>query len=164
MSIIDTLVYDRSAADTVALESLFAKAKAGSITDEEWAILADPANKGAYNYTDLNRVNAATDYLAARLRGYGYAVVGHQSDGRAWTGEDIPTPAQMAQYVMNAAAIRSAVTVLPTTPAVPDDMDDLTVEEANAIEKILADVEAQLVIMATTFIPCGEALCGGDNL
>lgn len=77
MSIIDTLITDRTAADTAALEALFAKAKAGSLTEEERAILADPAHKGVYNHTDLNRVGAAMDYLRARLEGHGYAVKGY---------------------------------------------------------------------------------------
>lgn len=77
MSIIDTLITDRTAADTAALEALFAKAKAGSLTEEERAILADPAHKGVYNHTDLNRVGAAMEYLRARLEGHGYAVKGY---------------------------------------------------------------------------------------
>lgn len=78
MSIIDTLITDRTAADTAALEALFAKAKAGTITDEEWAVLTDPTHKGAYNYTDLNRVSTALEYLRDRLNGYGYATPGYR--------------------------------------------------------------------------------------
>lgn len=78
MSIIDTLITDRTAADTAALEALFAKARAGSLTEEEKAILADPTHKGAYNYTDLNRVSTALEYLRGRLNGYGYATPGYQ--------------------------------------------------------------------------------------
>lgn len=78
MSIIDSLITNRTQADVAALHALLAKAKAGTLTDEEWAVLADPAHKGAYNYTDLNRVSAALDYLAVLLRGYGYAVPGYQ--------------------------------------------------------------------------------------
>ena len=77
MSIIDTLITDRTAADTAALEALFAKAKAGTITDEEWAVLTDPTHKGAYNYTDLNRVSEALEYLKAKLEGYGYLAKGY---------------------------------------------------------------------------------------
>lgn len=158
MSIIDTLITDRSTADTVALESLFAKAKAGTITEEEWAILANPAQKGAYNYTDLNRVISAMEYLRGRLEGYGYALKGYVQDTHVWQAEDNPKPAQTAQYLANVAAIRAALAVLPTTPAVPDDMNDLTVSEANAIEKILANVETVIKSMEQIFLHSGQVL------
>ena len=45
MSIIDTLITDRTAADTAALEALFAKAKAGSLTEEEKATLFRASGK-----------------------------------------------------------------------------------------------------------------------
>ena len=77
MSIIDTLITDRTAADTAALDALYAKARAGTITDEEWAVLNDPTHKGAYNYTDLNRVSEALEYLRNRLEGYGYLAKGY---------------------------------------------------------------------------------------
>lgn len=162
MSIIDTLITDRTAADTAALEALFAKARAGSLTEEEKAILADPAHKGAYNYTDLNRVNTAMEYLVTRLRVYGYAVAGYQRDETLWTMEGIPNPARMQQYLDNVAAIRAALATLPGTPAAPGDMESLTVQEANAIEKILTDCE--IVITAMTHIMPRAAqplvLCG----
>lgn len=165
MSIIDTLITDRTAADTAELEALFAKAKAGSLTEEERAVLADPAHKGAYNYTDLNRVNTAMEYLVTRLRGYGYAVAGYHGDETLWTMEGDPKPAQMQQYLDNVAAIRAALATLPGTPgtpAAPGDMEDLTAQEANAIEKILTDCE--IVITAMTHVMPRAAqplvLCG----
>lgn len=158
MSIIDTLIYDRTAADTAALEALFAKAKAGSLTDEEWAVLADPAHKGAYNYTDLNRVTTALEYLRGVLEGYGYTPNGYVRFTRIWQEEDNPTPAQMRQYLANVAAIRATLAVLPTTPTVPDDMEDLTVAEANAIEKILVDVETVIKSMEQIFLHSGQVL------
>ena len=162
MSIIDTLITDRTAADTAALEALFAKAKAGTLTDEEWAVLAEPAHRGAYNYTDLNRVNSAMEYLVSRLRGYGYAVKGYERDNTVWTMASIPHLVQMNRYVDNVAAIRRALAMLPTTPAAPADMENLTAEEANAIEQILVDCEmvinAMLPVMpraAQPLVMCG---------
>lgn len=81
-----------------------------------------------------------------------------------WKEYDIPTPDQMTTYLWNVSIIRSVLAVMTSTPNVPDDMVGLMVKEANDIEVILMDVYRQINIMATTFIPCGEALCGGDNL
>ena len=81
-----------------------------------------------------------------------------------WKEYDAPTPDQMTVYLRNVSSIRSVLAVLASTPNVPDDMVGLMVQEANNIEAILLNVYRQLTIMPTTFIPCGEALCGGDNL
>lgn len=159
MSIIDTLITDRSAADTAALEALFAKVKAGTITEEEWAILADPAHKGAYNCTDLNRVTTALEYLRGVLVGYGYTPGGYVLLDRVWNEGDKPTPVQMRQYLANVAAIRNTLAVSPTTPTAPSDMDDdLTAAEANAIEKILVDVETVIKAMERVFLYSGQPM------
>lgn len=81
-----------------------------------------------------------------------------------WKEYDVPNTEQMSVYLMNVAAIRSILAVMASTPSIPPDMEHLMVQEANDIEQIVLDVYRQLTIMPTTFIPCGEALCGGDNL
>ena len=141
MSIIDTLIFDRSPADTEALETLLTKAKAGTLTAAEKAVLASPSHKGAYNYTDLNRVNSAIVYLVQMLEMRGYVVSGYHADSTVWNQQSIPTKAQLKRYLDNVSALR-AVLKLPTgTPSVPKDMEALTPSEANAIEKILSACE-----------------------
>ena len=81
-----------------------------------------------------------------------------------WYEFDYPTPETMTLYLLNVAAIRSVLAVLKSTPKVPVDAVDFMTQDANDIETILLDVYAQLLIMPTTFVACGEALCGGDNL
>lgn len=73
MSIIDTLITDRTQADVTKLKSLLSKPRA-MWTNEEWSDFILAKNKGAYNATDLNRVQEAMEYLAERFRGYGYNV------------------------------------------------------------------------------------------
>ena len=84
-------------------------------------------------------------------------------DPYTWYEFDWPTPATMALYLQNVSVIRSILTVMATTPEVPANMATLMVQDANDIEAIVLDVYRQLTIMQTTFIPCGGALCGGDN-
>lgn len=162
MSIIDSLITNRTQADRIALDGLFAKVKAGTITEEEWAVLASPSHRGAYNSTDLNRVNSAMEYLVSRLRGYGYAVKGYERDNTVWTISSVQHPAQMKRYVDNVAAIRKALTMLSTTPTAPTDMENLTVSEANAIEQILVDCESVINAMVPVMPRAAQPLvmCG----
>ena len=72
MSIIDELITDRTQADVDAVRELLLKVSGGTATAEEIAQFNLAKEKGAYNYTDLNRVIQAMDYLNERLAGYGY--------------------------------------------------------------------------------------------
>lgn len=71
-----TLVTDRSPEDLQALRDLLATPMA-DWTAEQLAEFNRAASKGAYNYTDLNRVTACMDYLNEVLTGLGY-VTGFQ--------------------------------------------------------------------------------------
>lgn len=71
MSVIDNLITDRSQSDVDALRALLARGKA-NWTAEELAEFNLARSKGAYNYTDLNRVTACMDYLNEVLTGLGY--------------------------------------------------------------------------------------------
>lgn len=66
-----TLVTDRSPADLETLRALLAVPLA-DWTAEQLAEFNLAASKGAYNYTDLNRVTAAMDYLNEVLTELGY--------------------------------------------------------------------------------------------
>lgn len=171
MSILDTLITDRTQADVervVYLNSLFGyDPKTATLvwigtTDElaEWMA----GMKGSYNATDLNRVTGAMEYIAEHLRGYGYAV--ELAYAKTWAASDIPNPEQMNGYLADLSTLRSALSVRPTTPSVPATMDKLTHEEANDIEKILLDVDALLTLMTGSFLRCGAVgvVCGARGL
>ena len=158
-TIIDALITNRTQADVAALSALFDKAKAGTLTAQELAILVRADHKGAYNHTDINRVEEAMRYLDERLRGYGYHS-GYVPSGIVWTAQDVPTAEQMAQYLDNVRRLRGVLSVFPTTPSAPGDMDGLTVEEANAIERILVDIDNLLIKMPHAFRHAGVTVCG----
>lgn len=67
-----TLITDRVQADIAVLESLLGTPMS-DWTEEQLAEFNLSRSKGAYNYTDLNRVTEAMDYINDRLVGYGYA-------------------------------------------------------------------------------------------
>ena len=66
-----TLITDRSPEDLQALRDLLATPMA-DWTAEQLAEFNQAVSKGAYNYTDLNRVTACMDYLNERLTALGY--------------------------------------------------------------------------------------------
>ena len=71
-----TLITDRSPEDLQALRDLLATPMA-DWTAEQLAQFNQVASKGAYNYTDLNRVTACMDYLNERLTALGYVTGYH---------------------------------------------------------------------------------------
>lgn len=73
MSIIDTLIIDRTQADAELARRLGAMGWT-AMTDEQRALYLSDQLKGAYKASDLNRVNAAMDYLVGRLKAQGINV------------------------------------------------------------------------------------------
>ena len=99
--------------------------------------------KGAYNCTDLNRVQSAVRYLRDRFAGGGYFV--ELSEPKTWTTSDTPTLTDM----------------LKTTPPAPDSMVGFNYVKANNIEQILLDVDMLLSNMITGFVRSGD-IFGGE--
>ena len=159
MSIIDTLITDRTQLDEKRVEELASKGY-GAMTDAEKAEW-DGEMKGAYDASDLNRVESAVAYLAellvllpselkeyAALKGVAFdAFFDVPYDAAAyalttktdWAESDSPTPEQMARYIENVKALRSALDY--ATSDLPGSMDNLTIGGANAIEKSLKGLD-----------------------
>lgn len=125
-------VMDRNQTHFKRLKDLKAKGWA-NLTASEKAEWNGEAAKGAYNCSDLNRVEAAVAELAPM---FGLRL-STKTDWGVW---DIPTASQMSRYLSNVAAIRGvALTVDGTSPMpeLPDSMNFLTWDMANNIEKVL---------------------------
>ena len=73
-----TLITDRTQADVSRVKQIAEKIKNGTASESDLSEFNSAAMKGAYNYTDLNRVTEAMEALKAKLEGYGYAVPGYQ--------------------------------------------------------------------------------------
>ena len=135
MSVIDTLITDRTEADVTIGNA-----------------------KGTYNASDLNRVGAAMNYVADRLTSQGYAVsISPKTD---WQPSDWPTPQTMKQYLAGLNELRRQFAVMESTPKVPADMVCLTVDEANDIEKILEDIDLLLTNAAQAWFYSGDLFSG----
>ena len=116
----------------------------------------DGVIRGAYNFHDLNRVGHAVNYLADLMIGYGYSIsVASKTD---WVVEDVPRVEQMTHYLDCVSTLKEAF--YGSTP-LPADMDDLTVEDANNIEKLLLEIETNINHMIASFFYCGE-ICAGE--
>ena len=151
------LITDRTQFDVDRVNVLAKKGWANMSAEErsEWEV----GLKGAYNFTDLNRVQSAAHYLKERLSGIGYNVL--LSEPKTWTTENVPTKKEMDEYLADIRAIRGVFTLFKTTPQVPDTMDRFTYTKANDIEQILLDVDMLLSYVAANFIYSGE-IYGGE--
>lgn len=156
------LITDRTQQDVDRVWELAKKLNAGTATVEELAEWNSIALKGCYDYTDLNRVGDAVQYLSEILKSRGYdCPVIPKLD---WPESGSGSPSDMAQYLQNVQTLRCILTLLPETPDVPADMEKPTWQEANAIEQILADLESTIKTMLKTRVVCGDAYCGGEYL
>lgn len=149
---------NRSAFDVGKVNAFKKKIENGTITQEELSEWMT-GMVGAYNYTDLNRVEEAVSDLASmlvsipdELREYGAAIgvawdnffnqpydVGNYTDVETktnWTGTDIPSSSDMGRYLANIVLLREAF--YANYPNLPTSMEGLTFEGANAIEKSLS--------------------------
>ena len=150
------LITDRTQADVDYVIRLSQKGWSGMTAEEkaEW----ESDLKGAYNASDLNRVGNAVNYVAGRLEDAGYTVsVNPKID---WLESDVPTESSMEQYLKNVETIRNTLTVPSNTPNVPADMEGLTYEEANDIERILLAVDALITNMINAYFYSNEINCG----
>lgn len=93
-------------------------------------IIPTLATKGAYNYSDLNRVERAVAEISDR-DGLNLAT---KTDWSVW---DKPTELDMSRYLGNITLIRSRLVDDEGVPAAPASMWNLTYEQANNIELIL---------------------------
>lgn len=113
-----------------------------------------------YNATDLNRVGYAVQFLADLLAEYGYVVpVVTKTD---WEITDIPNQSDMELYLDNIRGLKERYAVLPTTPKLPESMEYLGYQGANAIEQVLVDMYLLIQNMIAGFNQyVGQFYAGG---
>lgn len=183
MSIIDTLITDRTQADVDILNQLYAKplddwtdeevyfyqygtsealeATDGELydSDNELIVVGDGVVRGAYNADDLNRVGRAVRYLAEKLWRTS-AVSIDVSARQDWHITSIPTAGAMSTYLNDIKTIRNTIGAYSSTPAVPSSASKLTYTSANNIEKILRDANERLDRTVEGWRYAGEIYAG----
>lgn len=160
MSIIDTLVTDRSLAD-VQLWQALKDMGWGAMTSEQQLLWSSGSMKGAYNASDLNRVIGAVNYLAGVFQSYGYAPGVIQQTAN-WPVGQVPTQSQMQVYLGNVQALMDALAEVQFSAELPQSMALLSYAGANSIEAILTELDSFLQEMAKVWVKCDQMLlfCG----
>lgn len=136
------------------------------VTDRTSSDVEAGNEKGTYNASDLNRVGAAMNYVADRLREQGYDP--HISPKTDWKDDDWVDPAAQAVYLGDLAELRKQFTLLYSTPEVPPRIlatgintnDGLTHTWANDIEKILEDIDLLLINAEQAWFYSGDLFSG----
>ena len=136
------------------------------VTDRTDADVNAGNAKGTYTAEDLNRVGAAMNYVADRLKAAGYDP--HISPKTDWKDEDWVDTSAEAVYLGDLAELRKQFTMLESTPRVPPRIlatainsgDGLTYGWANDIEQILMDIDALLTNIAAGWLYSGEIYSG----
>lgn len=124
------------------------------ITDRTQADVDSRNGKGTYNASDLNRVAAAMNYVAGRLESAGYDP--HISPKTDWKDDGWVDQAAQVVYLGYLSELRSQFAMMQTTPPVPNDMEKLTYQEANDIEKILEDIDRLLTNASQAWFYSGD--------
>lgn len=111
--------------------------------------------KGAYNFTDLNRVEKAVRYMSRRARAYKLKPLTKID----WKMQDYIKVSDGDRYIKNVSDIRNVfpfeVVDIPTT------MNEITFIDANNIEKSIIQVDEKLNEIASQYLYSGE-IFGGD--
>lgn len=134
MSVLDTLVFDRTQADVRAKNA-----------------------KGTYNYTDLNRVGEAVAYLTPVFREFGF--IADTAPRVDWAENDIPLMGDMVRYISDLLAlnrVQYAENLLP----LPRSPEKLTYVDANNMERFLLEVSRAFERMAQAWYFSGDIYAG----
>ena len=102
--------------------------------------------KGYYNYTDLNRIEAWCEYLANLLNSYSYSV--NIQVKKNWQMSDLPNTDDMERIRKNVNAIKTA---FHAYTEIPENLNYMTIEKANSIEKILFEIDRLVKNMSSEF-------------
>ena len=153
------LITDRTASDVSYAQSMKGKKWADLTSEQKAEYLL--GLKGAYSYTDFNRVENAVAYLSELLKTYGYENSVNVKTN--WTSEDMQKVSEIQRYIDNIAELKNKyyTSIEGTMPTVST---WLTVEGANYLEKLLVNIEEIIINMTQNFIHCGVANCGQNRV
>ena len=113
---------------------------------------------GHYNYTDLNRVGEACNYIRGMFASYGYSVP--DALRVDWTESDLLQYSDMIQYVRVIRALSDIVVYMQQVPALPFSMAKFGFESANNIEKALYHLGQIAEKIPATWYQCGQIESG----
>lgn len=113
--------------------------------------------KSYYRYKDLKRVETWCEYLANLLTSYSYPV--SVIVKKNWTVSDKSNDNDMERIRGNIDAIK---TVFHAYTDIPENLNYMTIEKANAIEKILYEIYSLIRNMGNEF-RYSNTFCSGES-
>ncbi|MBQ8298669.1 MAG: hypothetical protein IJX99_02195 [Clostridia bacterium] len=125
------------------------------IFDRTQSDITNLTSKGYYNHTDLNRIEQWCNYLAGVLNNYNYIV--NITTKTNWTMLDLPTQSKIERIRKNINTLKQAYF---SFTKIPSNLDYMTCQKANDIEKILHEIDYILMWMENNFVYSGVANCG----
>lgn len=155
MSVIDTLITDRTQADVdriVELKNKIMLSGLAALTQEEQTEYFGNA-KGSYNATDLNRVGEACNYLYNLFTQYGYTSPSYVTQKTDWQYSDTINVTNIGTYLNSLSVLKS---LLNASQNIPQSAMFLTYQEANNIEKLLQQLNNMLNSMILVFMRAGS--------
>lgn len=189
MSIIDTLITDRTQSDVFELQQLLSVDSYYWTAAQKNAFLA--GMKGAYNETDLNRVEGAVSYLCGLLQDWPierdayaaarnvaiddiFAIPYNPNDyyletKTTWQEGNYISSADLERYLSNVEMLTTAL--VAAYPMLPSSMNNINEADANHIEEALLLLYQALVSekervkglidnTESSFVHCGQPHCG----
>lgn len=153
------LITDRTQEDVERVKELNSVGFSGWTATEVAEYLADM--KGAYNASDLNRVESAVNYVFDRLKANGYDYPESLTIKNTWQISEFMPEAETKRYLANVQSLRDRFTLPEWTPEVPADMDGFTYQEANDIERILEIIDEYITKIEQNVFYSAE-LYGGE--
>ena len=153
------LITDRTLSDATYAKSFQGKKWSDLSTEQKAEYLL--GLKGAYSYIDLNRVEEAVEYLSNLLNTFGYRNIVKTKTN--WTAEDTQIVSEMQRYIDNIAELKNKY-YSNVEGEIPTTSTWLTIEGANYIEKILANIEELIRNMEQVFVYSGVATSGQTRI
>lgn len=156
---LENLITDRTQADVDRAKQLNDTGAAAWTAADKAEYMAHM--KGAYNYSDINRVEEACEYLYARFCEIGGNGL-NPTYKKNWTKIDFMSEDEAKRFLQNIRDLRAQFAVPEGAPEVPDDMQGFTFEEANDIERILEIIDEYITKTIACYFFSGE-LYGGET-
>ena len=158
------MIIDRSQSDIDIAKSLIKKGFQNMTSDEKQSFLS--GLKGAYNYSDFNRIEATVYYLANRLKDiwiesetlanelgvawdemFNYPYDKYRFDDIStkydWSVDDILNKANRERYINNIKTI--LISFIDDITDIPNSLEKMNFEGANNIEKQLLLLNEKIV-------------------
>lgn len=144
------MIYDRIYADVTSAQAL--RQRGAPFTSDEINTL----ERGMVSINTLNRIESKQNELKEAMNDLGYWDT--PFDTEEWGYSGYFTGDNLFILVAQNMALRQAFFVYSTTPQNPSPRYHY--EEFNKIEKILLDIESQILYITNNYLECDTFYCG----